>query len=352
MTRPWRLLTLAAGLSVTVGARFAEAQTVFVRGAPPGSALELMLGSERAATTTADAGGNGRFEVNFLASLNRNETTAHVFVDGCGSLQRVLLVESGQQPPQPEPGCNRRTVPDLFIVRRVTTLVVEVGGINLSVWIRQGPAPIEWVGQPGTAAGKRAWIPAPTGLMLSGGVDAARLSDAISVACGDAAQCAGQQTRRAFSAGATYWFTRFLAAEVTYMRPADVSAAGSDSNFRFNSLLETRIVTIAGKVGHQFGPLRLYGLAGANHTSATSTTTQTVDATATSQGGTETFPLKTSGWGWLGGAGAEGWVTPWLGVYGEGGRVALRGANVDNAEGSLDDHLTYFTIGVRLRIGR
>jgi hypothetical protein len=325
-------------------------QTVFVRGTAPGSALEVMINSARAASSTADAGGNARLEINLFAVLNKNDTTVHVFVDACGSVQRILLIESGQQPPPPEAGCIRRGVPDLFIVRRVTTLVVEAGGISPSVWIRQGPPPADWVGRGGPGAGRRAWIPAATGLVLSGGLNLARFSDAVAVACGDAPQCTGQSSRRAFSAAATYWFGRFLAAEVSYLRPSDVTAAGGGTNFSFNSDLETRMLTITGKVGRQFGPLRLYGLAGANRTAATFTNTQTVAATPGGQGGTETFAFKTSGWGWLGGAGAEAWVQPWLGIYGEGGRAALRGKNVENAEGALDDHLTFFTIGVRVRI--
>jgi len=43
MTRLWRLLAIAAALNMTAGAASAAAQTVLVRKAPPGMAVEALL---------------------------------------------------------------------------------------------------------------------------------------------------------------------------------------------------------------------------------------------------------------------------------------------------------------------
>src|SRR5262245_47212125 len=150
MGRPWRLLTLAAGLSVSVGVRAAMCQTVVVRGAAPGTTVELMLNASQVGAATADAGGDATLTFSVAASLNKSQTDVHVFVDTCGNLRRVLVVESGRQPPAPEGACDRRGVPDLFVVRAVTTFVVEVGGLSPVVWIRQGPAPTSWLGRAGS----------------------------------------------------------------------------------------------------------------------------------------------------------------------------------------------------------
>ena len=66
---------------------------------------------------------------------------------------------------------------------------------------------------------------------------------------------------------------------------------------------------------------------------------------------TQTFQLKTTGWNWLYGGGAEGWFTTKFGVYGEIGYARVAGDASVGTIGRLDDRLTYLLFGARLRIG-
>ena len=47
----------------------------------------------------------------------------------------------------------------------------------------------------------------------------------------------------------------------------------------------------------------------------------------------------------------EAWVTPYFALYGEFGRARLKGDAVEG-EGNIDDRLTSYTIGGRLRLWR
>src|SRR5262249_20149252 len=98
MGRPWRLLTLAAGFSATVGVGTATSQTIIVRNAGAGSSAELVLNADRVATATPDASGDLVLSVNLSGNLRKSEADARVTVDTCGSVRRVFLVEAGRQP--------------------------------------------------------------------------------------------------------------------------------------------------------------------------------------------------------------------------------------------------------------
>lgn len=314
-----------------------------------------MLDEKTVVTTTAGPGGDATVAVNLLANLRKTQADVHVFADSCGNLRRVFLIEAGRQPADAEGACARQTVPDLFVLQPVTTLLVDLAGGSLAIWIRQGPVPPGWLGGEGPGGEKRVWRPVPSGLVLSAGGGAARFSDAVSNACGDVTQCSGQQTRGAVAADVTYWFNRFIGVDAGYMRPALVHTSGSGDTFTFDNQLDARVLTVSGKAGGQVGPVRLYGIGGVAYISAVSTTTQTVTATAATPGtpaSTEVFAIKTGGWGYIAGLGAEHWVLPWLGVYAEGGRVALKGSAVDNGQGTLDDQLTFAIFGARVHIGR
>ena len=261
--------------------------------------------------------------------------------------RRVLLVEGGAQPP-PQGGCTRGTVRDLFSIQRVTTIVVDATGENPVVWIRQGPAPPEWFGNM-TAERPSKWAPPPLGAMVSAGLGGATFANFVNNACGDASSCSGQNLGVDFMAGATFWFNRFMAADVGYVRPVSLKVSGSGTNVTFNSGLDARVVTIAGKAGAQAGPVRLYGIGGANRLFATSTTVQTVTNTAVGQ---ETFGLKAEGWGWLAGGGVEIYPLRRVGVFIEGTVLQLNGTAIDNAQGSISDRVIYGTIGIRFSIPR
>ena len=361
MLRPWRPLALAAALSASVVAGVATAQTVVVTNAPPGSTVELALNAATIESATVKPGGNVTLAVNLSKHAGKAETDAHVSVDVCGSLRRVLVVEQGQSPPPVAPACTRKEFVELFALRKVTTLVVDVADTRMAVWVRQGPAPAEWL-RPESEAVEPASArrPLPTGLVLFGGGGFMNFQNTVALACGNVTDCAGKDFRSAFSAGAAYWFTQFAAAEASYMRPSDVTADGSGNKYQFNSALDAHVLTVGGKAGFPIGRLRFYGQGGVNYHRATFTTTQTIDdytvtidgIDQTIKGGTQTFGLRTAGWGWQFGGGGEIWLAPRLAIYGEVGYARLKGANVDAAEGAFDDRVIFILVGARVRIGR
>jgi hypothetical protein len=357
MRQPWRRLTLAAALNVTVGVGVLSAQTVIVKNALPGSAVELVMNADRVASATAGPSGQARLTGKLSAET---ETDVRILVDVCANLQRVLLVERGLQP-LPQEACSRREISGVFVLRRATSLVVDVGGPNPMVWLRQGPVPREWLGE-GSALPARAsvWRSSARGLALFGGLDFARFSTAVATSCGNVEQCSGTRSLGSFTVGAAYWFTPYLAAEASYLKLGDVSVNGSGGTYRFNSSLDSRVLNVVGKVGAPIGGARIYGLAGASYHRATLSTNETIDdvtvfvddVEVTLPGGTQAFELRTGGWGWLFGGGLEIWVARSFAIYAEGGYVALKGSDRDGGEGSINERVTYILAGARVHIGR
>lgn len=360
MMAPWRPLAFAAALNMTVVVGVTTAQTVMVTKAPRGATIELALNATTIGTATADPTGKATLPVNLSAHGGRTEADVQIFVDVCGNLRRVLLVEPGLQPQPPQVDCTRRELAGVFLMRQVTTMVVEVTASSPAVWLRQGPVPTEWLGEEsGRISSKQQRRPSPTGLILFGGGGLARFSNATAVECGDVTNCTGHDSRLAYTAGATLWITQFLGAEASYTKPTNVTISGSDTYFHFDNSLNTSILTVAGKVGVPLGAVRLYAQVGADRHQATSTTTQTIDdrtyttadgVTETFTGGTQTFVLKTAGWGLLYGGGIEVWVAPKFGIYAEVERAKLKGASGDGGEGKMDDQVTAIRVGIRFRI--
>jgi hypothetical protein len=349
-----RLLALAAAFWITLSPGAAAGQTLIAKAVPAGSTVEFVLNTTTVGTATPNADGFATIASKQDASAAKSEIDAYIYVDTCDTVRRVLVVERGISAPAPDTGCTRAQIAGLFLVRRMSTLVVDVSGANPTVLLRRGPFTI----RPGGPA--RVWGSSPTGLVLFGGGGLARFADASTFACGDVTPCSGDDAGAAYTFGAAFWFIPFLAAEATYLKPAEATAQGSGSNFRFNSFLDAHVVTVAGKVGAPIGPVRLYGQAGANYHRAKSGTTQTIDdvtvtiegETRTIPGGTQTYGLETSGWGWSFGGGGEVWLTSAFALYGEFARAALKGGARDDAEGALDDSLTSVVFGARVRIGR
>jgi hypothetical protein len=350
MQKSWRLLALAAALVlVSVGA--ATAQTVLVRNAAPGVTVEAVVNAVTIGSAVVDRYGLARVAIDLAATVGTAETDVYVYVDECGELRRVLLVQPGAQPAPPGAGCVRRDIPGIFVVRRISTLVVDLGGPRPRLLLRQGTFSL---------APPRTWSAAPTGLVLSGGGGLARFSELQTVACGTVTECAGEGFARDLAAAAAFWVTPFLGLEAGYMRPAMATVEGRGEGFGFNSSLDADIVTLAATVGGPVRRARIYGRAGATYHRATLTTTQTFEdrtvtvgeVTGFIEGGTQTYALETAGWGWLFGGGAELWLASVLAFYIEGGRAALKGAARGEAEGVLDDRRTFFVAGARIRLGR
>lgn len=354
-----RSLSLAAVWVLVAGLGSAAAQTVMVRSAPGGAAIEVTLNGGAAVTATADNLGDATVAVSSPSA----EADVQMHVDVCGNLVRVLIVARGLQPAAAAPGCTRSDMLSTFVMRPVTTFVVDISGNTAAVHISQGPPPIEWVARTEEALrrGRIHWGTPTTGASLFAGAGISSFSNQAAVECGTSlSTCLSDDTGGMLTAGAEYWIKPFAAVEVTYVRPGNVTINGSGAGFRFESLRQTRLFTIAGKGAFPTGPARIYGRYGYSRHESTSTTTQTVDdttvtvdgVTSTVPGGTQSFGQKTSGWNWLIGGGVEAWVTRWVAIYGDIARLKIKGTPEAGGEGGIDDTISTITIGVKLRIGR
>ena len=360
MTLRWRWLVFMTAVGLIVCAGEGIAQTVIVKDAPAGTRVELVLNTTAVAMAMTDQEGLATLAVPRSESA-AGETAVQLFVDRCSNILRVLVV-GRTATPAAEGGCTRQAIPGSYVMRRVTSFVVEVGGTTPVLWSTQGPAPLSWIRPPRTAeeGSGRAWGPLPTGLVLFGSPGLATYSDLTTVACGSAASCNGSFSRPSYAFGAAYWFNPFLAAEVQYVNPSKGVVSGSDTNLRFDSSLEAPLVSVAGVVGRAIGPVRLYGRAGVNRHRATLHTTQTVDETSvtteqgtqTIRGGTQTLDLETEGWGLVFGGGTEVWLSPRAALYGDLTRASLKGNATAIPEGTIDDNAWLVQVGVRIHVWR
>lgn len=346
-----RPLALAALLQIGLGALPAAAQTIVVRGAPAGSAVEVSLNAKTVGSTTADERGDAVVPASLTEHVGEPEAGLSVFVDVCEKLHRVVLVERGVPPPAQAAGCERRDVIGLFLVRQASNVVVHVDRPVPRVLLIQGRYNLD---DPGTSP---LWPPAPTGLAPFVGGGFRLFRDARLTACGNVSDCQGGEAGGTYAAGVTYWLSRYLGAEGAFVKPAEAAVEGTGDAFRFNSALDARLVTVAGLVGVPINAVRIYGKVGANHHWATFTTTQTTEdrpitvdgVPATMPGGTQTFELETTGWGWMFGAGLEVWVSRRVNIYAEFGRHWVKGSAAD-ADGTMDEALTSIMAGLKVRL--
>ena len=337
---------------MTIGIGSAAAQTVIVTDASPGTAVEVQMIEGTGGRGTTDAKGNA--SVALALPAGTTQTDVHVFVDTCDMRVGVQVVGAGLQPTPSMAGCMRHDIAGVFVLRKVTTLVVSLDGPSLH--LTQGPAPAEWLTHGDASAA--AWR-MPKGVMLFAGAGATHFSNAVSAACGDATTCSGDSIIRTVAAGATFWITPFLGAQFTYVRPGQGMTTGTGTGFHFSSALDSDVMTVAGAVGIPIGRVRLYGLGGANYHHATSATTETIDdvtavVNGTAQtiiGGTQQFEHKTQGWNWLAGGGLEAWVSRSFALYIEAQDARLKAADIGSSEGGIDEHLTFIVIGGRVRLG-
>lgn len=337
MTLPkvWRPLALAGVVSAML-AGSAGAQTVVVRGLPSGGAAELVQGGG-AVAGTADADGDATLQ----GSLpDAGDTRMTIFVDTCEQVRRVVLVpRDGAAPPAPE-GCARAAVPGVFVVRPVSTIVVNLSGANPTVLLRQGPFDFRQT--------QRTGVEPPAGLMVFGGAGFSRLHEAFEGACGDVSECLGGNSGVAFGGGVAYWFTPYAGIEASYVKPKRTLFEGAIANSLFRSTLEPHVLMFQAKLGVPAGRLRFYGQGGATWHRASITNIQdSVD------GIEDRFELRTNGWGWTFGGGAEVWLAPAVALYVEGGRAALKGGGVETGgEGKLDERMTFALAGLRISLNR
>jgi hypothetical protein len=348
-------------MCLILAARPASAQMVYVRNAPPGATIEILMNARALPAATADASGDATLVVGL--PTKQEEADVHIFTEACGNVRRLLLVERGLQPPASAQPCDRRDVYGFFVLRRVTTLVVDMERPDVAVFIRQGPVPPAWLahGAEAEAAANRHLPPAPRGLMVSAGIGIATPSDFSTDACGDVTTCSVSDFKGNFSVGVSYWLKSWIGAQASFVKPGSASVTGSGDTFRFSTSRQLRYAQLGGMVGGAIGGVRIYGQGGATYHGATLTTSETSDdktltlADGTTQivrGGTQSFELKTEGWGWYAGAGTEVWLKPAIAIYIDGGVAKLKGSALGTADGAMNDNVVTVMVGARIHLGR
>lgn len=347
-------LVLAAALVLSFTLR-ANAQTVIVRSAPPGATVAVTFNGGQPVSEKADGYGDARLAVPTAG----RETDVQIHADVCGSTVKVLINEPGQPPPGADAGCTRKDMWGVYIMRPVTTFVVEISGTDASVYVAQGAPPLAWLRRGNQRITRLPWGEPGKGLALSLGTGLSSFGGAGASLCGSTA-CNTDGVGLALHAGLEFWITKNVAAQVGYVRPSDVTATATSDTFTFETRRVARIATITGKAGGPIGPARLYGIAGVNRHEATETTNETVPnrtvtvngVTQTIAGGTQAFAQKTAGWSWVLGGGFELWTTKWVGVYAELTRAKLRGSAVGGGEGAIEEQATFILGGARVRLWR
>lgn len=354
---PRRSLALAVALGALLSARSVAAQTVLIQSAPAGAAIELSLNGTSVGTATADAQGDATLS----AGTGRPDTDILIHIDSCADRVRVQLVGRGLQPAATLPGCSRVDAGSIFIMKSNTTFVIDITP-SVAVHVAQGPPPPEWLlrGPGSVRKGTMLHGTPGKGFVLSVGAGGSAFGSIADKACGDVPQCLNTHSGVAFSASAEYWFARFIAAEIGYFRPADVTVNGNPTGYTFESRVQTRLLTLLGKGAFTVGPTRIYGFGGADRHEATYTTTQTIasktivvdNVTQTVPGGTQSFGWQTEGWGWVAGGGVEAWINNWIAIYGELNFAQIQGSPVSGLGDGIDDQMRLAFFGLRVRLGK
>jgi len=336
MSNPLRLLAIAA---VTVFGMVSSvaAQTVMVRGGVPGETIEVLVNGAAAGTGTIDATGVGTasFAVP-TGDTARPEMNARLFVDTCARVRRMHVVEQNQLPPDVQSGCTRSDIGGIYWVRQRSTIVINVANAIPVVLLRQGSY------NPNASGPRR---PAPTGLVIFAGGGLTQFPELFRFRCGLVENCSGDETTGAFTAGVTFWPTRWLGLEGSYLKPSTATGSGSFGAFTFTESVEIHTaITLVAKLGVPLGPVRLYGQGGTNWHEGTATTVQTLGADS------QTIDFPAEGWGWTYGGGIEAWVTPRFALYGEANIGQLKGDARDNTTAEFENRMRSYLFGARFRI--
>jgi len=343
MAYRWRLVVTTAAVVMSLTG-LASAQTVYLRNAPAGTEVEVIVNAASAGKATVDEAGEAK--VAFTLPDGKTEMDSNVFVDACDKLRKVVVVDRNRQAPPPAEGCDRREISGIYWVRPVNTIVVDVGGPTPSLLLVRGsytpPKPVA----EGEEENKPS-RPLPKGLLMFAGSAWTNYADTADFSCGTATPCTPKPSGFTYNFGATLWLSRFVGFEGSYMRPHKVTASGGDT-FKFDTALDSDVWTLTGKLGAQAGPVRIYGEGGMNYHEATNTTHETIETA------NQTFQYKTKGWSWVFGGGMEGWIgaKQRVAIYGNAGVMHIKGKAESGGEAQIDDRLKYVAIGVKLRVTR
>jgi hypothetical protein len=280
----------------------------------------------------------------------------------CGGTYRVGLVDRLSLAPAATGDCERRDVQGLFVLKSVTNLVVDVGSGRAQVWLRQGPVPREWMLTEAEEAERPTGVRvlAPTGIFFSGGFGVGVLRYGLSNDCGNVSNCSPKSSALSLSGGAGIWIKRWLGFDGSFIKPQTLRVSGSGTSYTFDTTFESELITATAKVGAPLGPVRIYGLGGTVYQRSFHGTTQTNQATSVTVDGVTTeipgnvqkWETATEGFGWLFGGGIEAWMTGRYALWFEISRGQLKGKGLNNTEGTLDDRLTFFGGGFRVKLGK
>jgi hypothetical protein len=362
MRTPWRLPACAAFCLLATAAT-ASAQTVFVRHAPPGRAIDVVVGRTDAGKGAADENGDARIPISLQSAVGKPEMDATVFVDICQDLTRIVVEQGGSAVPAPGVGCERRDVQGLYAVKPESTLVVNIGGAVPTMLLIQGSysPPKRSEENPEGADEKQPPRPASTGLALYAAGALTSIKNTASNACGAVPDCTPDGSGFGYTVGGVIWLTKWLGAEGGYLRPAQVRASRTSDPLHIDMRMKTDLVIVAGKVAIPAGPARIFGTFGADYHQATQDTTETLtDRSVTGPdgnpvtlpGGTQSFHLETQGWSYLWGGGAEVWLSRPFALFGEVNVINIKGKPVGGGEGRVVDRFTTINFGMRVHVGR
>jgi hypothetical protein len=341
MSKPPRLLAVAAALMTTLGTGVASAQTVMIRNGPPNTNAEVMLNGASVGTGTTNEAGEVTIALNTGTNVGDKGVDANLFVDVCDKMRRIQIVDRTKIVPAPAEGCDRREISGIFWVRTVNTIVFDLQGLAPSVLLVRGSYVYK---APRGEDEPRNWRPLPTGLLVFGGAGNAKLDSAFSQFCGNAANCGGTDTGLGgYTFGVTYWIRRWIGAEAAYVKPRQTKTTGGDT-FSFTSTQDTDIFTIAGKGGFPLGPVRVFGQGGTAYHQGTTKTIQTMNVDV------QTFQYKTHGWTYMWGGGAEVWIWKKIAIYADLGVIEVRGGANTGGEAKLDDTIRYIFTGAKFSL--
>jgi hypothetical protein len=312
-----------------------------IRNGPASSPVEVALNGSKVGTGTTGETGDVTVPLSVGGAIPATGLDANIYVDYCDKLRRVQIVERTKIVPAAEPGCDRHEISGLFWVRPVNTIVFDLGGASPSLLLVRGSYVYR---APKEEDAPHIWRPLPTGLLVYGGLGLAKLSDAFSNTCGNASPCSGNdEGLGGYTFGADFWVKRWIAIEGSYIKPRQMTAQGGDT-FNFNTKQDTDVFTIVGKGGIPAGPVRIFGEYGVNWHESTTTTKERIDLAS------QTFTLKTRGWGYVLGGGVEAWIWKKIAIYGDLGVMRVKGDSVTGGEAKLDDHVNFLFIGAKFRL--
>ena len=341
MSKPPRLLAVAAALIATLGAGVASAQTVMIRNGPPATSAEVMLNGAVVGSGTTNDAGEVTIALNTGTTIGEQGIDANLFVDVCDKMRRIQIVDRTKIVPAPAEGCDRREISGIFWVRKVNTIVFDLEGLAPAVLLVRGSYVYK---APRDEDAPHIWRPIPTGLLVYGGAGNAKLDSAFGNFCGNAANCGGTDTGLGgYTFGATFWVRRWIGAEGAYVKPRQTKTTGGDT-FSFTSTQDTDLFLVALKGGIPVGPVRFFGQGGWAYHQGTTKTAETINVDA------QVIQYKTHGWTYTWGGGAEVWIWKKIAIYADLGIIQVRGPANSGGEVRMDDTVRYLFTGAKFAL--